>query len=79
MKKLMVLAVLATGSASALAVDRVVRFDLNADGKVSSEELAQSCDFRKSLFEIADKNDDGFLSNKELRNSKSYLLSNCKK
>lgn len=79
MKKLMVIAVLATSSASALAVDRVARFDLNADGKVSQEELTQSCEFRKSLFEIADKNDDGFLSNKELRDSKSYLLSNCKK
>jgi len=75
----MVIAVLATSSASALAVDRVARFDLDADGKVSYEELAQSCNFRKNLFEIADKNGDGFLSNKELRDSKSYLLSNCKK
>ena len=75
----MVIAVLATGSASALAVDRVARFDLNTDGKVSYEELTKSCDVRKSLFEIADKNEDGFLSNKELRDSKSYLLLNCKK
>ena len=61
-------------------MDRVARFDLNADGKVSFEELTQSCgDVRLSLFEIADKNDDGFLNNKELRDTKSYLLSTCKK
>lgn len=76
----MIIAVLATSSATAFAVDRVVRFDLNADGKVSFEELTQSCgDVRLSLFKIADKNDDSFLNNKELRDSKSYLLSSCKK
>jgi Ca2+-binding EF-hand superfamily protein len=79
MKKLIVIAVLATSSASALAVDRVARFDLNTDGKVSFEELAQTCNVKKSLFNIADKDEDGFLSNKELRDAKSYLLSSCKK
>jgi len=79
MKKLTVLAMLAMTSTAALAVDRVARLDLNGDGKVSLEELTETCKVRKGLFEIADKDDDGFLTNRELRDAKAYLLSQCKK
>ncbi len=79
MKKLAVLAMLAMTSTAALAVDRVARCDLNSDGKVSLEELTKNCKLRKGLFEIADKDGDSFLTNKELRDAKSYLLSQCKK
>jgi Ca2+-binding EF-hand superfamily protein len=79
MKKLTVLAMLAMTSTAALAVDRVARFDLNGDGKVSLEELTKTCKVRTGLFEIADKDSDGFLTNRELRDAKSYLLSQCKK
>ncbi len=77
MKILAMVAVLAISSATAYAVDRVARFDLNADGKVSYEELTSFCKVRKSLFEVADKNNDGYLSNKEMRDSKSYLFNSC--
>lgn len=79
MKKLMVAAVLAISSATAHAVDRVAKFDLNADGKVSYEELTANCEVRKSLFDVADKDKDGFLSNKEMREGKSYLFTRCAK
>jgi Ca2+-binding EF-hand superfamily protein len=79
MKKLMVVAALAMSSAAAHAVDRVAKFDLNADGKVSYEELTKVCEVRKSLFDVADKDKDGFLSNKEMREGRSYLFSSCAK
>jgi hypothetical protein len=69
----------AEATISTLSVDRVARFDLNGDGKVSYEELSESCKVSKNLFEIADKNDDSFLTNRELRDARSYLLSQCKK
>lgn len=75
----MVAAVLAISSATAHAVDRVARFDLNADNKVSFEELAQVCEVRKSLFDVADKDKDGFLSNKEMREARAYLFNRCAK
>ncbi len=78
MKILTIAAVLAISSATAHAVDRVARFDLNADGKVSYEELSLVCAVSNNLFKIADKDDNGFLSNREMREAKSYLLSNCK-
>ncbi len=78
MKILTIAAVLAISSATAHAVDRVARFDLNADGKVSYEELSLVCAVSNNLFKIADKDNNGFLSNREMREAKSYLLSNCK-
>jgi Ca2+-binding EF-hand superfamily protein len=88
MKKLVMGSFLALASATAssaeatlstFAVDRVARFDLNGDRKISYEELSKSCKVSTNLFEIADKNDDSFLTNRELRDAKSYLLSQCKK
>jgi Ca2+-binding EF-hand superfamily protein len=78
MKKFIVLGLFAM-SANAMAVDRVVKFDTDLDGKVSYSELTSTCDVSKSLFDRADKNHDGYLNNAELRTAKSYLLSNCSK
>lgn len=79
MKKLVVAAVLAICSATAYAVDRMAKFDLNADGKVSYDELTTVCEVRKNLFDVADKDKDGFLSNKEMREGRSYLFARCSK
>jgi Ca2+-binding EF-hand superfamily protein len=68
---------LALVSTPALAVDRIAQFDFDQDGKVSFEDLNRFCDVSKSLFERADKNNDGVLSNSELRTAKGYLFSRC--
>ena len=78
MKILTITAVLAISSATAYAVDRVARFDLNADGKVSYEELSLVCNVSKNLFRRADTDDNGFLSNREMREARYYLLSSCR-
>ena len=78
MKKFAV-GLLAVVSAAALAQDRVAMFDMNSDGKVDFIELSTSCEVSKSLFERADKNNDGLLSNTELRAAKAYLLTKCDK
>lgn len=76
---MMAIVVLVTCATAAYAVDRVAKFDLNTDGKVTFEELSVSCNVRKSLFDIADKNKDGFLTNKEMREAKNYLFNTCSK
>jgi len=75
MKKLAL--VLALVSAPALAQDRVAKFDVNGDKAVDLVELRSACDVSKALFERADKNSDGVLSNSELRSAKGYLFSRC--
>lgn len=77
MKKLAL--VLALVSAPALAQDRVAKFDVNGDKAVDLVELSTQCEVRKSLFDRADKNGDGVLSNKELADARRYLLDNCRK
>lgn len=64
-------------SAPAIAQDRVAQYDFDMDGKVSFEDLNRYCDVSKSLFDRADKNGDGFLSNSEMRTAKNYLFSRC--
>lgn len=61
----------------ALAQDRVSIFDQNQDGKVSYTEMAQRCQITKTLFQRADANGDGYLSNGEMRKAKGYLLVDC--
>ena len=79
MKKILVLAT-ALLSTSALAVDRVTQFDANGDQKVSFEEFAAQCpNTMKALFSLADKDNDGFLTNYEMRTAKEYLFKRCKK
>ena len=64
-------------STPALAVDRVAQYDFDKDGKVSFEDLNRYCTASKQLFDLADKNGDGFLSNSEMRTAKEYLFSRC--
>ena len=77
MKKLLV-GVLALLSVPALAQDRVAKFDRNNDGNVDFVELSSSCEVSKGLFERADKNGDGVLSNSEMRTARAYLFTKCK-
>jgi|APGre2960657404_1045060.scaffolds.fasta_scaffold105425_2 Ca2+-binding EF-hand superfamily protein len=70
---------LALASTPALAVDRVSIYDFDQDGKVTLEDLNRYCDVDAKLFERADKNNDGSLSNSELRTAKAYLLDKCEK
>jgi len=77
MKKLAI-GLLALISVPALAQDRVSKFDINGDSKVDFAELNSTCEVSKSLFERADKNNDGVLSNSEMRTAKGYLFNRCK-
>jgi Ca2+-binding EF-hand superfamily protein len=78
MKKLAV-GLLALVSVSALAQNRVAKFDKNGDTKVDFVELTSACEVSKGLFEKADKNSDGVLSEAEMRTAKEYLFDKCKK
>ena len=64
-------------SAPAMAQDRVAQYDFDKDGKVSFEDVNRYCTISSALFERADKNQDGFLSNAEMRTAKNYLFSRC--
>ena len=68
---------LALVSAPVMAQDRVAQFDFDKDGKVSYEDLNRYCDISKSLFDRADKDGDGFLSNSEMRTAKGYIFTRC--
>jgi Ca2+-binding EF-hand superfamily protein len=78
MNKLLV-GVLALLSVPAMAQDRAAKYDKDGDNKVSFAELSETCEVSKSLFEIADKNEDGVLSNKEMREARAYLFRKCNK
>lgn len=75
MKKL--LFALALVSAPVMAQDRVAQYDFDRDGKVSFEDVNRFCTVSKNLFEKADKNGDGFLSNSEMQIARRYLFSRC--
>jgi Ca2+-binding EF-hand superfamily protein len=75
MKKLAVV-LLALVSVTAVAKDRASRFDKDGDSRVSYVELTEKCEVRKSLFEKADKDGDGVLSNSEMKTAKEYLFKN---
>ena len=64
-------------SAPAMAQDRVAQYDFDKDGKVSFEDLNRYCDVPSSLFQRADKNGDGVLSNSEMRTARGYLFTRC--
>lgn len=64
-------------SAPAMAQDRVAQYDFDKDGKVSFEDVNRYCTVSSALFERADKNQDGFLSNAEMRQAREYLFSRC--
>jgi Ca2+-binding EF-hand superfamily protein len=78
MKKLAVLFI-GLSSVSVNAQDRVAKFDVDGDAKVSFEELIAQCpNTMKALFSLADKDNDGFLTNAEMRTAKEYLFKKCK-
>jgi len=64
-------------SAPAMAQDRVAQYDFDKDGKVSFEDVNRYCTVSKQIFDAADKNDDGFLTNSEMRTAKAYLFDRC--
>ena len=64
-------------SAPAMAQDRVAQYDFDKDGKVSFEDVNRYCTVSKGLFDRADKDGDGFLSNSEMRQANRYLFSRC--
>ena len=64
-------------STPVLAQDRVAQYDFDKDGKVSFEDVNRFCTVSKALFDLADKNSDGFLTNAEMRTAKEYLFSRC--
>ena len=68
---------LAFVSAPVMAQDRVAQYDFDKDGKVSFEDVNRFCSVSSSLFARADKNQDGFLSNSEMRTAKGYLFARC--
>ena len=78
MKKL-VIGLLALVSVPVLAQDRVTKFDTDGDNRVSLVELSAKCEVRPGLFERADKNGDGVLSNAEMQTAKEYLFTRCNK
>ncbi len=78
MKKLAI-GLLALVSVTAMAQDRVSKFDTNGDAKVDFAELNSTCEVSKGLFEKADKNGDGVLSNSEMKTARAYLFDKCKK
>lgn len=75
MKKLIL--ALALVSMPVMAQDRVAQYDFDKDGKVSFEDVNRYCTVSKQLFERADKNNDGFLNNTEMRTAKGYLFARC--
>jgi len=66
-------------AAPVMAQDRVSQYDFDQDGKVSFEDLNRFCSVTETLFVKADKNDDGYLSNTEMRTAKAYLFARCEK
>jgi Ca2+-binding EF-hand superfamily protein len=64
-------------STPAMAQDRVAQYDFDQDGRVSFEDLNRYCTVTTTLFQRADKNKDGFLTNSEMRAAKAYLFSRC--
>ena len=82
MKKLVLFAALVASATSFAGVppnpfDRVKQYDFDRDGRVSFEDINRYCTVSKKLFDRADKNGDGYLSNAELRAAKEYLLDRC--
>lgn len=75
MKKLAVV-LLALVTVPAMAKGRADLFDKDGDKRVSYVELTEKCEVRKGLFEKADKDSDGVLTEAEMRTAKEYLFKN---
>lgn len=68
---------LALVSTPAMAYDRVAQYDFDKDGKVSFDDINRFCSVSANLFAKADKDNDGFLTNSEMRTAKGYLFARC--
>lgn len=79
MYRAVVTALICMFSVSAIAANRVAKFDKDKDLHVNYVELTSQCQVSQQLFELADKNADGVLSEFEMRTAKGYLFSKCKK
>lgn len=77
MNKLALTLLLAVAIAPASAQNRVQQYDFDRDGKVSFEDINRYCTVPKSLFDRADKNRNGFLSEGEMRAARHYLFERC--
>jgi len=75
MKKLIIGLMMLSGPA--MAQDRVAQYDFDQDGKVSFEDINRYCNVSAALFDRADKNEDGVLSNSEMRTARAYLFTRC--
>ena len=74
MKKLFTLSMLFAFASTANADWRMDRFDVNDDGFVTPYELElNGCTVKQGLFNAADKNDDGKLSKKELKEKEFFV------
>ena len=80
MKKLFLGVVLSLFVTDSFAGDwRMRKFDMNSDGFVTASELSDAnCNVKNELFERADFNNEGKLSQKEIRKASSYILNRCK-
>lgn len=75
MKKFIMMLMLV--SVPAMAQDRVSKYDFDQDGKVSFEDVNRYCTVSRKLFDRADRNNDGFLSEGEMRSARHYLFDRC--
>lgn len=76
MKNLFAIVTLTFFVSDAFADDwRMRKFDMNMDGFVEKEELEfNGCVVKNGLFKHADKDKDGKLNQKELRQSSEYMI-----
>lgn len=77
MNKLAFTLLLAAAIAPAFAQNRTQKYDFDRDGKVSFEDINRYCTVSKNLFNHADKNGNGFLSEGEMRAARHYLFERC--
>jgi Ca2+-binding EF-hand superfamily protein len=69
---------LAVFASEAFAQDRVSVYDADRNGRVEYTELSAQCHVSRKLFDRADRDGDGVLSNAELQRARRYLLTDCK-
>ena len=50
------------------------KFDVNGDNLLEISEIRTKCAIKDSIFDAADKNDDGILSVREARDGQNYLF-----
>ena len=76
MKKVLSLIILMSLPTDALASKAwpMKKFDLNGDNILEISEIRSTCSIKDSIFNAADKNDDGVLSVREARTGQNYLF-----